>query len=89
MIVSRGRLMFYAECKFKQKRTESIHKIINYKVDYDPFNMTVKGTKRHNSINLLRMAYRNYLRGYSTKEDFLYKLNNKPHLIKYIERFSK
>ena len=32
-----------------ENETVSIHKVINSKVKYDPFNMKMKGTAKHNS----------------------------------------
>lgn len=92
MKITKSHLNFYRMNKVKnpwniEEDKINIHKLINIQINYDPFNMREKGTKRHNSINRLRLIYSNYKKGYITKTDFILKLEVDQYLTKYIKRF--
>lgn len=93
MKLTKEHLIFYRQNKIKalwgiKEDNINIHTLINLQVNYDPFDIKKKGTKRHNNINLLRLIYKNYKKGYITKTDFLLKLVNNSHLNKYEKRFN-
>ncbi len=87
------RFQFYRERKVKSlagftvKNTVGIHALINSKVGYDPFEMKMKGTSKHNLQNLFKSKYRQFKRGSVTREDFIHWLELKDYLSKYSKRF--
>lgn len=93
MKVSKIRYDFYVQNKipklgdFTYKDKVSIHKVINDKVNYDPFQMRKKETERHNKLNLLKLSYNNYKRGLKTKDEFFYTLISNKYIAKYLKRF--
>uniref|UniRef100_A0AB39AJF8 Homing endonuclease n=1 Tax=Vibrio phage P018-4 TaxID=3229728 RepID=A0AB39AJF8_9CAUD len=93
MSINKTQYKFFVERKiprlgdFENKIQVSVHQVINSKSGYDPFNMKSKGTKRHNELNLLKLSYGNYKRGFTTKNEFLYLIRNKTYLAKYYRRF--
>ncbi len=45
-----------------KENTITIHQVINSKVKYDPFNMKVNGTNRHNIFNTMYRKYKRVLK---------------------------
>ena len=93
MTISKTRFEFYRENKLNSfagyscPKTITIHKVINSKTCYDPFEMRKKGTRRNNSINLLRSCYKAYAQGRQTKLELKADLFRNKYLKKYINRF--
>lgn len=87
------RFQYYRERKVKSlagftvDNTVSIHKLINSKVGYDPFDMRKNGTSRHNMQNLLKSKYKQFKKGSITRSDFVHWLGLKEYLTKYVKRF--
>jgi len=67
----------------------SIHKVINSQCGYDPHNMKKFGTRRHNSLSLLRSYYNRYTKGGITLDEFIRLLTTRKDLNKYSKRFKK
>ena len=67
----------------------TIHQVINSKVNYDPFNMKVNGTNKHNIFNTMYRKYKIVLKLNIPDErlEFINFLGKYDKLKKYQKRF--